>query len=258
MHPRSGLVVRPFIDSTRAEVRAFLQAGGMAFREDATNDDPAIPRNRVRHELVPFLQARFSPGVVDALAREAAIAREDAEYLDAVARAEAERLIVRTEAGVRLSADAVLAQPPAIARRVIRLAEQSAAGGRFIGFDAVESLLLFAVSNSTGPLDLPGFRVNRLGDALVLTKSAGRPGPEEPLEFAYLLGVPGNVGVPEAACAISADIDIVPPGRSAKEVWALAGRGGRLEDQPELQRRRPEDAFPAEETEVVTGVPGRR
>jgi hypothetical protein len=163
------------------------------------NDDPAIPRNRVRHELVPFLQARFSPGVVDALAREAAIAREDAEYLDAVARAEAERLIVRTEAGVRLSADAVLAQPPAIARRVIRLAEQSAAGGRFIGFDAVESLLLFAVSNSTGPLDLPGFRVNRLGDALVLTKSAGRPGPEEPLEFAYLLGE-GQCWSPEAAC----------------------------------------------------------
>ena len=62
------------------------------------------------------------------LDREAAIAREDAEYLDAAAHAAAARLVSRTPSGVELDADALLLEPPAIARRVIRLAQQMAAG----------------------------------------------------------------------------------------------------------------------------------
>src|SRR5687767_4635291 len=52
MHPRTGIVVRPLIETSRSDVRDFLQAGGVAFREDASNADLAIPRNRIRHELL--------------------------------------------------------------------------------------------------------------------------------------------------------------------------------------------------------------
>ena len=186
MHPRSGIVVRPFIDSYRSDVREFLEAGAIEFREDASNADRTIPRNRIRHELLPFLETHFSPGVVDVLDREAAIAREDAEYLDAVAAATADRLMTRASGGVEIPADAVLSQPPAIARRVIRLAQQIVSGGRFVGFDAVDAVLAFAVSKLSGPMDLPGHRVNRRGDVLVLTTSAGRHAPEAPVEFTYL------------------------------------------------------------------------
>ncbi|MSO56346.1 MAG: tRNA lysidine(34) synthetase TilS [Acidobacteria bacterium] len=233
MHPRSGVVVRPFIDTARREVRAFLQARQHPFCEDATNDDRAIPRNRVRHELIPFLETRFSPGIVDVLDREAAIARDDAEYLDEAAAAASEQLISSTAAGVELQVEAVLAQPPAIARRVIRLAQQIASGGRFMGFEAVDAVLAFAVSKSAGPLDLPGHRANRRGAALVLTKSLprlrrrrhGAAGPDELRpHFSYALDIPGQVQVPEAACAIFADIGVVPSGQSAAQLWTLAGR----------------------------------
>jgi tRNA(Ile)-lysidine synthase len=250
MHPRSGLVVRPFIDSHRSDVRAFLEAGRIEFREDASNADRTIPRNRIRHELLPFLEAHFSAGVLDVLDREAAIAREDAEYLDTVAAATADRLITRAASGVEIPADAVLAQPPAIARRVIRLAQQMASGGRFVGFDAVDAVLAFAVSKFAGPLDLPGHRVNRRGDVLVLTRSVGRHAPEAPVEFTYQLEVPGKVKVPEAACAISAEVNPVPSGRSAAEMWALAGRSeeavleaARLPGPLSVRNRRPGDAF---------------
>ena len=202
----------------------FSKLEHIEFREDASNADRTIPRNRIRHELLPFLETHFSPGVVDVLDREAAIAREDAEYLDAVAAATADRLMTRASGGVEIPADAVLAQPPAIARRVIRLAQQIASGGRFVGFDAVDAVLAFAVSKLAGPLDLPGHRVNRRGDVLVLTRSVGRHAPEAPVEFAYQLEVPGKVKVPEAACAISAEVNPVPSGRSAAEMWTLAGR----------------------------------
>ncbi len=223
MHPRSGIVVRPFIEASRGDVRAFLRERHIDFREDASNDDRQIPRNRIRHELLPLLEQRFAPGIVDVLDRAGAIAREDAEFLDGAANAAVERLISRSSQGVELDADALLREPPAIARRVIRIAQQSIAGERFVGFDAVEAVLRFAVSKSTGQLDLPGHRVNRRGGSLVLTSSRGREKPAPAAEFSYLLEVPGQVVVPEAACAISAATGAVPPG-SAADVWRLAGR----------------------------------
>ena len=248
MHPRSGLVVRPLIATTRLEVNAFLTERGMAFCTDATNADPEIPRNRVRHELIPFLEARFSPRIVDTLDREAAIAREDAAFLDAEATAAAGALIRRTAAGVELPIKAALAHPPAIARRVFRLAQQLASGGRFVGFDAVEAILQYAVSNSTGSLDLPGHRVNRRRDTLVLTRTAGRPAPDVPAAFAYSLGVPGRVEVPEARCTISADISSVADGIAPTLLAPLRARGdqvvlegGRVRGPLWVRNRRPGD-----------------
>ena len=54
--------------------------------------------------------------------------------------------------------------------------------------------------------------------------SRGREKPVPAADFIYQLEVPGQVAVPEAACAISADSRPVPSGRSAHEVWHLAGR----------------------------------
>jgi tRNA(Ile)-lysidine synthase len=225
MHPRAGRVVRPFLETTRSDVRDFLRDRHIAFREDQSNADLAIARNRIRHELLPLLDTRFAPGVVEILDREAAIAREDADYLDAGARAAAARLISKSARGVELDAATLLAEPPAVRRRVIRLAQQMAAGpATFVGFDAGEAVLRFLVSKRTGQLDLPGHRVNRRGNLVVLTRSRGRERPPRAPDFIYQLEVPGRVAVPEAACAIAADTRSVPSGRSAGDVWQLAGR----------------------------------
>ena len=45
----------------------------------------AIPRNRVRAELIPLLAERFNPAIVDALAREAELSRETWAWLEAAA-----------------------------------------------------------------------------------------------------------------------------------------------------------------------------
>ena len=225
MHPRSGIVVRPFIETARADLRELVQARGIPFREDATNDDTSIPRNRIRHELLPFLQARFSPAIVDVLVRESVIAREDAGCLDELAAAAADRIVSHSSAGVELPIEGLLELPPAIARRVIRLAQLAASGGRFIGFEAVEAVLRAAVSKFTGSLDLPGHRVARCGDRLVLSRTSGRRARRPAIAFSYELPVPGTVRVPEAACAVSADIRDVPAGQSAEALSRLSGLG---------------------------------
>jgi tRNA(Ile)-lysidine synthetase-like protein len=59
--PRRGPFIRPMLGCTRKQVVAYLHSLGQAWREDASNEDTRILRNRVRHRLVPVLEAEF-PG----------------------------------------------------------------------------------------------------------------------------------------------------------------------------------------------------
>ena len=124
IHPRASLIIRPLIDVTRAEIHAYLRSQGAEHRDDLTNADTRIPRNRVRHELIPFLRERFSPAGVDALDREAYIAREDAEFLDRAAAEATTRLTVRNRDRMEIALGPLLREPAAIVRRVIQNAQR--------------------------------------------------------------------------------------------------------------------------------------
>ena len=74
-------MIRPLLDIRRAELRAYLAAAGAAFREDATNADVLIPRNRVRHELHALSRITLFDGNRAVLARAAALAAQDEDFL---------------------------------------------------------------------------------------------------------------------------------------------------------------------------------
>ncbi len=151
VRPRAGQVIRPLLDLDRAELRAYLSQLGQPFRDDASNDDAAIPRNRIRHQLLPLLQRDFSPGIVEILAREAEIARSDEDCLQREAIDLAGLIVLRSNnassgeaEAVEVDAAALTAAHSAVAGRVVRLAMEMVAPGRFVGFDHIERLLEFA------------------------------------------------------------------------------------------------------------------
>lgn len=67
---RADGVVRPLLPFRREELREFLRAEGITWRDDASNADERFARNRVRHRVLPALEARW-PGVTSRLARAA-------------------------------------------------------------------------------------------------------------------------------------------------------------------------------------------
>lgn len=77
---RSDGVVRPLLPFLRAELRTFLEAQGASWREDETNRDERIPRNRIRLSTLPALEERW-PGTARRLAR---AAQEWTRRLDAL------------------------------------------------------------------------------------------------------------------------------------------------------------------------------
>lgn len=76
---------RPLLDVTRAQTEAACQADGLEFWEDPHNADPAFTRARVRHRVLPVLEAELGPGVAATLARTADQLTEDAQALDGYA-----------------------------------------------------------------------------------------------------------------------------------------------------------------------------
>ncbi len=71
-------VVRPLLNISRSEIVEYLQARGLAWREDASNRDVRFLRNRVRHVLLPLLEREFNPGIRRVLLRTAEVLRAEA------------------------------------------------------------------------------------------------------------------------------------------------------------------------------------
>jgi len=119
MPERTGPFLRPLLGIGRATTRAACAAQGLEPWDDPQNADPAFARARVRHRLLPALEAELGPGVTEALARSARLLRADADLLDELANNELER-IAPAGCGHPLPLDALAALPEAIRSRVLR------------------------------------------------------------------------------------------------------------------------------------------
>jgi tRNA(Ile)-lysidine synthase len=71
--------------------------------------------------------------------------------------------------------------------------------------------MLDLCGRTDGSADLPGHRVERVGDTVVLTSRQGEPGRARLSRsdlnfFAYPLSIPGEASIPEAGCTVLAEV----------------------------------------------------
>ena len=208
IRPKTGRIIRPLIEIARDELRAYIAERQLVFREDESNEDVAIPRNRVRHELLPILRA-FSPRVIDVLAREAEIAREDEDFLSRAAIDLRPGIVLTSKHGITLEAEPLRALHPALASRIVREALEQAAPGHFFGRDHIRAVLALATESARAPgsgVDVPGVHVRRAGGRLMLEVAAETPG-IQPFEnsFRVPLSIPGEVSLQGWAVSASTE-----------------------------------------------------
>ena len=75
-------LVRPLLEISRSETGEFCQQFNLPVIEDCLNQNLKYSRNRIRTELIPYLQTYFNPQAEKALARAAELLRADIEYLE--------------------------------------------------------------------------------------------------------------------------------------------------------------------------------
>lgn len=164
-------IIRPLLPFSKAELRAWLRAQREPWHDDASNLDLTVPRNVVRHRLMPCLRRLWGPSVLRAFARTSEILRADDSCLDALARRAYARCF---PAGAPRPA-AFRRLPLALQRRVLRLwlfATRQASG-----FDQVERLRRTLISCGgnlrAAPRPRATFRLIESPAARIVTVSSG-------------------------------------------------------------------------------------
>jgi tRNA(Ile)-lysidine synthase len=240
IRPKAGGVVRPLLETRRHDLRRYAAEHGLTYREDASNADPAIPRNRIRLDVLPCLE-RQVPGLAPALARLANIAREDEIYLSSMARELFERLASRTDMGVQLEAAGLAAAPRALASRVVRQVLEDASTDRFVAAHHIDRVVGLATARGGASAVLPGCIVTRRGDHLLF----GNVPRQAPFSNARRLPLPVPGDAVFGAWQVSAEpraglpASGLPPARGMAAVVAAGALQGPLA----VRSRRPGDRF---------------
>jgi len=159
MEYRRGRVIRPLLDIYRSEVEKYCSDNNLSPRIDSTNLTTDFTRNRIRHDLIPFIDRNFGSDFTESLCRLSAIAACDDNYLEAQASvAYAECLEYSGEDFVRLKMARLADLHPALLKRVLRLALQNASGNlKDIGSLHIEKLCRLVPNGGTGTvIQLPG------------------------------------------------------------------------------------------------------
>jgi len=146
---RRGRIVRPLLGERRATLREHLDAAGIDYLLDPSNEDPTFLRNRVRAEVLPLLES-IRPGAADRIGQFSRLAADDEGLLNELARAELVRRM--TDGGIDWRDPPV----PALGRRVLRLAIGEPAPNA----ERVEALMEAAAGERGGvTIELGGGRV---------------------------------------------------------------------------------------------------
>jgi tRNA(Ile)-lysidine synthase len=206
---RRGAILRPLLEIRRAPIDRFLVDLGLEPIEDPTNRDLSIPRNRVRHQLLPHLR-ETAPDIDDlllALARRAegaslALSRRFRDHHGETSMAEG------------MPAERLLALPGVLRSRALRWLLERAGARALPSFPAMEAFLSCLSTDDSARLEWADWPDRSDGQAppaggshsrlrlaardgggrrlVVLSRIESRPAP-----FSYTSLIPGEVELPE-------------------------------------------------------------
>ncbi len=189
-------LIRPFLDVRRAQVRDWLTAHNLPWREDASNADLRFARNRLRHSLLPQLQAEWNPAIVETLANHARLAREDEQYWNAQIPQSGPILDVRELAQL----------PMAWRRRIVRSAIRQIKGDlKQLEFRHIQQVLTLAseINEGHGRLQVPGVDIMRSFNWLRFAVPQTAPMERD---WAANLKPPGVAAIPGSETEIIAEV----------------------------------------------------
>ena len=193
-------LIRPLLDWRRSDLLAFLTEVGASWRVDATNDDPTIRRNAVRHQVLPALEAAVHPGAREALARLAGHARRVSEDLALLGeRAVREAIVSEDDTSCALSVAKLREWPGSVIHEALALVLAELDGPRLSSRVSEEAqrwvLSVPSVEESSCDLSgVPGAGVSlRLELRYGLLRVWRPPELEPPPDPGCELSVPGSV-----------------------------------------------------------------
>ena len=204
--PDTLTVIRPLLETSKSGILAYLAEKQLAYRIDRSNQDSAFLRNWIRLELMPKIHERVDDGFFSRLSQQAHLFRDEDLFLEEVARKSYDRI----HDGMGLSRTALLGEPKALQRRVLRLwLEQTRGHLRGIDFVHIEALLrLIEEGPAQGRLPIPGgWELAREYEKLKLER---RSRGLKPVCYNYRLEIGTRLRVTEASMEFQSELAAKP------------------------------------------------
>ena len=171
MRAVDGHYLRPLLGVRRSTTVAACAALGLEPWDDPHNADPAFQRVRLRREVLPLLEDVLQGGVAEALARTAALLREDLDALDRIAAQESATSDT-SGPGQQLDVAVLVGLPRALRTRTLQTWARYHRLGPLTSVHVEALDVLVTDWHGQGPLDLPGGRVARASGKLVAQPTA--------------------------------------------------------------------------------------
>ena len=197
IRPVRDIIIRPLINCTRHEIEGWLKEIGQEYCTDSTNLKTDYARNKIRLEVIPYLEREINLKAAENIAKTAALVSEEDEFIEGEARKRYIHALEKEgEKSVYLNMDRLSGIETVLLRRVIRM------GFRTFKKD-IKNLNAIHISQVIGligaqsgkSINLPSpFGARAEYGSLVLTAAA----PKKTGEYCYALKEGGAVYVPEA------------------------------------------------------------
>jgi tRNA(Ile)-lysidine synthase len=239
---KRGLFTRPLLDCYREEILTFLKERELPYRVDSSNYDVRIRRNKVRWELIPYLEDNYNRGLVKILNRTAEALESDIAALrEIVERELAEVGRDLGEGKIALDLASLSRYSLGLKRAIIRtcfgkLSPQSSPPS----YRTVMRALSLGDAGTGARAELPdGVLVERSKDQLILA----RPRREG---SAYRLDLPGECELEELGVDIHGEVIMpgeLPPDLRATSPFTAFLDLERFSPPYQLRTKRPGDRF---------------
>jgi tRNA(Ile)-lysidine synthase len=183
-----GILKRPLLQVSRADIEQYLKLRDLTYRTDSTNADTTILRNSIRHELIPFLR-KYNPKISDRLAATAEILACDEELLEQLTETAFTRLLLPEKTAIQFDIEALAQELRGLRLRLYRRALLELRGDlKHIALTHLEAIdRLIASGRPNARLKLPG--------NCFVSRSYGRlsfEAVEEPADPAWELAIAGE------------------------------------------------------------------
>lgn len=96
---RENRYIRPLLEITRKEIEEYCKKKKLNPKEDKTNKQNIYTRNKIRNQLIPYIEREFNPNIIISLNRLSNLAKEENEYLEKQVKNIYEEIIIKEYVG---------------------------------------------------------------------------------------------------------------------------------------------------------------
>jgi tRNA(Ile)-lysidine synthase len=223
-------IIRPLIDIKRSEIEEYCSENMIQTMIDKTNLESVYMRNKIRNNIIPYLQ-EFNPDIIAGLNKMGNIIQEEEEFIEEYIDEEYKEIKIDDKEKVILDKEKFIHLKTGLQRRILRKAVFEFCGSlKNISFNAIDNAILIIKDSHNGNIVKI---TNKVKILINYNKLEFFDEKEEKKDFIYELNIPGMTYIHELDSYVSveiADADKVPDiiKEKNKKIFDIAKTGKKL------------------------------